>query len=136
MVINVIPLNRINLKYNTLKHGEEFFNMSHKTVHKSTLPRNTSHSFFPLLSLFFHFHSVSLTRLVHALSVCDRSPLSLAPSRSLSPPSPSLCLWVPGDSGVTAVDRLSRVVLAALPQISVTVTREAATVAREAAVPS
>lgn len=41
-----------------------------------------------------------------------------------------------GDSGVTAVDRLRRVALAALPQISVTVTREAATVAREAAVPS
>lgn len=48
----------------------------------------------------------------------------------------SLRLRVPGDSGVTAVDRMSRVALAALPQISVTVTREAATVAREAAVPS
>lgn len=59
---------------------------------------------------------------------------------SLPPPSPSLSLyrrlWVLGDSSVTAVDRPSRVALAALPQISVTATREAATVVREAAVPS
>lgn len=52
------------------------------------------------------------------------------------PPSLSLRLWVLGDSSVTAVDRPSRVALAAPPQISVTATREAATVAREAAVPS
>lgn len=57
-----------------------------------------------------------------------------SPAQSLRP-SLSLSLHQ-GDSGVTAVDRLRRVALAALPQISVTVTREAATVAREAAVPS